>query len=50
VRPSGSRGLGALALVIGLLVRARPARVVRAAVIGQAGRDHVLATRCLGAG
>ena len=39
-----------LAIVIGLLVWARPARVVRSLVLSLAARDHVLAARALGAG
>jgi peptide/nickel transport system ATP-binding protein/peptide/nickel transport system permease protein len=39
-----------LAVVIGLLVWARPARVVRSLVLSLAARDHVLAARALGAG
>jgi peptide/nickel transport system permease protein len=39
-----------LAVVIGLLVWARPARVVRSLVMSLAARDHVLAARALGAG
>ena len=43
-------GAGTLALVIGALVWARPARVVRAAVLGEAAREYVAAARALGAG
>jgi peptide/nickel transport system permease protein len=39
-----------LGLVIGLLVWARPARVVRSLVLTLAARDHILAARALGAG
>jgi ABC-type dipeptide/oligopeptide/nickel transport system permease subunit len=39
-----------LALVIGLLLWGRPARVIRAAALGQSTRDHVTAARAIGAG
>jgi peptide/nickel transport system ATP-binding protein/peptide/nickel transport system permease protein len=43
-------GAATLALVIAALVWARPARVVRAAVLGGATREYVVAARALGAG
>jgi peptide/nickel transport system ATP-binding protein/peptide/nickel transport system permease protein len=39
-----------LAVVIGVLVWARPARVIRSAVLTEVGREHVIAARALGAG
>jgi peptide/nickel transport system permease protein len=42
--------VGSLAAVIGLLVWARPARVVRSVALSQAARDFVTAARALGAG
>lgn len=41
--------VGSLAVVIGVLVWARPARVVRSVVLSQSSRDYVLAARALGA-
>jgi peptide/nickel transport system ATP-binding protein/peptide/nickel transport system permease protein len=41
---------GTLAIVIGVLVWARPSRVVRSLVLSQANRDYVTAARALGAG
>jgi peptide/nickel transport system permease protein len=43
-------GVVSLAVVIGLLVWARPARVIRSLVFSLAVRDYVLASRALGAG
>jgi ABC-type dipeptide/oligopeptide/nickel transport system permease subunit len=43
-------GVVQLALVVGLLAWARPARVIRATVLGLAARDSVIAVRALGAG
>jgi ABC-type dipeptide/oligopeptide/nickel transport system permease subunit len=43
-------GIATLALVIGVLVWARPARVVRSVVLSQRSRDYVIAARALGAG
>jgi len=42
--------IASLAIVIGLLVWARPARVVRSLVLSQRTRDYVVAARSLGAG
>ncbi|MBI2755897.1 MAG: ABC transporter permease [Chloroflexi bacterium] len=42
--------VGTLALVIGVLVWARPARVVRSVVLSQSARDYVMAARALGSG
>jgi peptide/nickel transport system permease protein len=42
--------IGSLATVIGLLLWARPARVVRSIALTQGARDHVTAARALGAG
>lgn len=42
--------IASLAIVIGLLVWARPARVVRSLVLSQRTREYVVAARSLGAG
>jgi peptide/nickel transport system permease protein len=42
--------IASLAVVIGLLVWARPARVIRSLVLSQRTRDHVVAARSIGAG
>jgi peptide/nickel transport system permease protein len=41
--------IGSLAIVIGLLLWARPARVIRSVVLSQAARDYVTAARAIGA-
>jgi peptide/nickel transport system ATP-binding protein/peptide/nickel transport system permease protein len=41
---------GALALLVGALIWARPARVLRSVAMGESRRDYVTAARALGAG
>jgi peptide/nickel transport system permease protein len=41
--------IGSLAIVIGLLLWARPARVIRSVVLSQVARDYVTAARAIGA-
>ncbi|GIW07676.1 MAG: hypothetical protein KatS3mg060_2481 [Dehalococcoidia bacterium] len=43
-------GIATLAIVIGALVWARPARIIRSVVLTQRNRDYVTAARALGAG